>query len=381
MRMEFRNLKRQYVYLKEKIDENIRSVIESSSFIGGHIVEVLEHDLASCVNVKHCITCANGTDALQIALMVWGIGKGDAVFVPDFTFFSSGEVVSAVGATPIFVDVSNDTFNMNPLSLEEQIRRVIEVGRLAPKVIIAVDLFGQPAEHYEIRRLADKYELLVLEDGAQGFGSRINCNKACSFGDISTTSFFPAKPLGCYGDGGALFTDNDEWAEIIRSIKVHGKGFNKYDNVRIGMNSRLDAIQAAVLEVKLPVFMTDELLKEQKIAAKYTEQLHDIVKTPSILKDFFPSWAQYTIQLPERKHRDNLQKYLKDNNIPSMVYYQKPMHRQKAFENNDYEYDEEMYQVTNKLCETVLSLPFDPYKNDEEIDLVCETIKKYMGSL
>ena len=259
--MEFRNLKRQYEYLKSDIDKNIQSVISNTSFIGGEMVSRLEHDLASYVNVKHCITCANGTDALQLALMAWRIGKGDAVFVPDFTFFSTGEVVSAVGATPVFMDVRKDTFNMDVNSLEEQIKKVKEQGRLNPRVVIPVDLFGQPAEYDEIRRICNREGLLLLEDGAQGFGGRIGEKKTCSFGDISTTSFFPAKPLGCYGDGGAVFTDNDEWAELIRSYKVHGKGTNKYDNVRIGMNSRLDTIQAAVLLAKLPVFMTEGSLR------------------------------------------------------------------------------------------------------------------------
>ncbi len=379
--MEFRNLKKQYIYLKDEIDKKMSEVIDSASFIGGEMIDVLEHDLSSYVNIRHCITCANGTDALQIALLVWNIGKGDAVFVPDFTFFSSGEVVAAVGATPIFVDVRSDTFNVNPVSLEEQIRRILDEGKLIPKVIVSVDLFGQPAEYDEIRKIADKYKLFILEDGAQGYGGRINDVKACAFGDISTTSFFPAKPLGCYGDGGAIFTDNDEWAEVIRSIKVHGKGKSKYDNVRIGMNSRLDAIQAAVLVAKLPIFMTEELLKEQEIAVKYTYNLKDIVKTPSVLKGYYSSWAQYTIQLPNRHIRDGLQQYLRNKNIPSMIYYQKPMHRQTAFESVGYVYNDEMFTVAETLCDTVLSLPFDPYKDDEEIGLICDEIKRYMGGI
>lgn len=377
--MEFRDLKRQYEYLKTDIDKNIQSVLDSTSFIGGEMINHLEHDLASYVNVKHCITCANGTDALQLALMAWGIGEGDAIFVPDFTFFSTGEVVPAVGATPIFVDVRKDTFNIDINSLEEQIKKVKEQGRLNPKVVIPVDLFGQPAEYDEIRRVADREGLLVLEDGAQGFGGRIGDKKACSFGDISTTSFFPAKPLGCYGDGGAIFTDNDEWAELIRSYKVHGKGSNKYNNVRIGMNSRLDSIQAAILLAKLPVFVTEEVEKANSIAYKYTEALKDFVTTPVVLKGYTSSWAQYTIQLKDQKTRDGVQAYLKEQSIPSMVYYQKPMHRQSAFSDNGYDYDDDMYSNTNQLCDTVLSLPFHPYIQDDEIDMVCDSIMKCLG--
>ena len=377
--MEFRDLKRQYEYLKVDIDKNIQSVIDSTSFIGGEMVSRLEHELAGYVNVKHCITCANGTDALQLALTAWDIREGDAVFVPDFTFFSSGEVVSAVGATPIFVDVRKDTFNIDINSLEEQIGIVKEQERLKPKVIIAVDLFGQPAEYDEIRRICNREELLLLEDGAQGFGGRIGEKKACSFGDISTTSFFPAKPLGCYGDGGAIFTDNDDWAELIRSYKVHGMGMNKYDNVRIGMNSRLDSIQAAVLLAKLPVFMTEEVEKANTVANKYTEALKGVVTTPIVIKNYSCSWAQYTIQLKNQEIRDGLKVYLKKQGIPSMVYYQKPMHRQVAFNTNGYENIGDMYPNTYLLCDTVLSLPFHPYMDISEIEEAVKCIRRFVN--
>ena len=381
VRMEFRDLKRQYAIIKDRVDYNIAKVIESTCFIGGQMVDALEDELAMFIDSKHCITCANGTDALLIALMAWGIGKNDAVFVPDFTFFSSGEVVSTLGATPIFVDVRKDTFNIDAKSLEEQIRATIEAGRLNPKAIIAVDLFGQTAEYDEIANIGKKYGLYILEDGAQGFGGRIGNKMACSFGDIATTSFFPAKPLGCYGDGGAIFTNNDEWAEVMRSIKVHGKGTNKYDNVRIGMNSRLDSIQAAVLNAKLPVFINEELINEQEIAYKYTQQLKDIVKTPVILNNYISSWAQYTIKLDDRQIRDGLQLSLRKEGVPTMIYYSKPMHRQKAFMDNGYEYDDEKFPVTNRLCDTVLSIPFHPYLIDEEISMVCDCIKRYINKI
>ncbi len=238
--MEFRDLKKQYQMHRQEIDNAIKTVVNEAHFISGPQVTQLEEKLAAYVGVKHCIACANGTDALQLTLMAWGIAAGDAVFVPDFTFFSSGEVVPLVGASPVFVDIDADTYNISPESLERAIEYVIQNTDLKPRVIVAVDLFGQPADYEKIRRIADKYDLLVLEDAAQGFGGRVGERRACSFGDISITSFFPAKPLGCYGDGGAVFTDNDEWADLLRSLHVHGKGGDKYDNIRIGLNSRLD---------------------------------------------------------------------------------------------------------------------------------------------
>ena len=330
--MEFRDLKRQYQSLKSDIDLRMHEVIEQTNFIQGKQVVELEKQLADYTGVKHCVSCANGTDALQLALMAWNVGEKDAVFVPDFTFFSSGEVVSAVNAVPIFVDVEQDTYNVDCNSLESMIQKIIQEGKLQPKVIVTVDLFGQPADYSKIRKIADKYHLYILEDAAQGFGGRIGNKMVCSFGDISTTSFFPAKPLGCYGDGGAIFTDNDEWAELLKSYRVHGKGSSKYDNVRIGMNSRLDTLQAAILLAKLPAFSDKELEWMQDIAVKYTERLKNIVETPFIKEGFYSSWAQYTIQLSNKMVRDGLQVYLKEQGIPSAVYYQKPMHRQAAFE-------------------------------------------------
>lgn len=374
--MEFRDLKRQYQAIKDDIDSKIHEVIEQTNFIQGKQVADLEKQLADYVGVKHCVACANGTDALQLALMTWGIGKGDAVFVPDFTFFSSGEAVSAVNAVPVFVDIEPDTYNIDCNSLETLIQGVIQEGRLQPKAIVAVDLFGQPADYERVRKVAEKYHMLLLEDAAQGFGGRIGEKRACSFGDIATTSFFPAKPFGCYGDGGAVFTDNEEWAQLLRSYRVHGKGSSKYDNVRIGMNSRLDTLQAAVLLAKFPVFIEKELDRMQHIAADYTQQLKDVVHTPYIKEEIYSSWAQYTIQLPDKTVRDGLQAYLKEQGIPSAVYYQKPMHRQEAFAGN--KYDDRDYPATNRLSETVLSLPFHPYMEVEEISLVVNAVRKYL---
>lgn len=370
--MEFRDLKKQYSVLKKDIDEAILKVAADCNFISGNQVKALEEELADYVGVKHCISCANGTDALSIAMMAWGIGKGDAVFVPDFTFFSSGEIVSHCGATPVFVDVDENTFNISADSLENAVIKVKNEGILTPKAVVAVDLFGLPADFDAVRKVTDKYGLLVLEDGAQGFGGRIGDKMACSLGDISTTSFFPAKPLGCYGDGGALFTDDDGLAELIRSIRVHGKGTQKYDNVRIGLNSRLDTIQAAVLSIKLKALKAYELDDINKAAGKYTERLSGFVKTPVIPSGFYSSWAQYTLKLKSREQRDCVQAALKERGIPTMVYYPKPMHRQLAFGIGEtYDFD---CSVTEKLCDTVLSLPMHPYLTDDDIETVCENV-------
>ena len=372
--MQFRDLKKQYQALKKDIDPAMIQVATDCNFINGQQVKELERELADYVGVKHCVTCANGTDALTMAMMAWDIKEGDAVFVPDFTFFSSGEIVAHAGAAPVFVDVDLDTFNISEESLVAQIENVIKDGKLRPRAIVAVDLFGLPADFKALKKIADKYGLLLLEDGAQGFGGSIDGKKACSFGDISTTSFFPAKPLGCYGDGGAVFTDDDETAQLLESIRIHGKGDGKYDNVRIGLNSRLDTIQAAILSIKLKAFRDYELQDINQAAQLYTEKLKDIVKTPIIPDGFYSSWAQYTIQLENREIRNKIQQDLKAKDIPSMIYYQKPMHKQGAF--GGQAGSDELFPNTIKLCDTVLSLPIHPYITEEDIALVASVIKE-----
>lgn len=420
--MQFRDLKKQYQVLKDDIDAAMIQVATDCNFISGNQVKELEQQLADFVGAKHCVTCANGTDALSIAMMVWGLGPGDAVFVPDFTFFSSGEIVSHCGATPIFVDVDERTFNMDIDSLKHAISKVRADGIYEPRAVVAVDLFGLPADFWTIKQICQEEGLYLLEDGAQGFGGAITSNdsdascatqkRACSFGDISTTSFFPAKPLGCYGDGGALFTDNDEWADLMRSICVHGKGAMKYDNVRIGLNSRLDTLQAGILKVKLEAFDYYELEDVNKAAAYYYEAFADCfdsagedtlgnsdrddapvnstsedalvystgkgdIKLPLIPEGFYSSWAQFTIQVSDEATRDGLQAALKEAGIPSMIYYIKPMHKQLAFDlPEDYEFP---CPVTEKLCKTVLSLPMHPYLSKEDAEFVVSTIKAYMG--
>ncbi len=375
--MEFRDLKTQYKKYKNQIDEAIDDVINSTSFISGSEVDRLENRLAKYVGVKHCITCANGTDALALVLKAWGIGPGDAVFVPDFTFFASAEVVSLVGATPIFVDVNADTFNIDCIDLERQIKKIKTQGVLVPKVIMPVDLFGLLADYDSISKIARENHLFVLEDAAQGFGAEYNGVKACSFGDAATTSFFPAKPLGCYGDGGAIFTNDSDLTNILKSLRVHGKGLDKYDNVRIGYNSRLDTIQAAVLNIKLDAFEKQELEDVNKVFSYYNEKLSDYICVPFIPKGYKSSFAQYTIKLQSIEKRDSLKEHLRLNGIPSMIYYVKGMHSQTAFANLGYM--DEDYPVTMMLCDTVLSLPMHPYLTKKDVDYITKHIILYLN--
>lgn len=374
--MQFRDLQRQYQQLKNEIDDAVKEALSAAEFISGTQVSVLEKMLAGYTGVRHCITCGNGTDAISLALSAWGTGSKDAVFVPDFTFFSSGECPAVLGAVPVFTDVKKATFNMDPDSLERCIQKVIADGKYTPKAVVSVDLFGLPAEYDKIRLICDKYGLLLLEDGAQGFGGAIRGRRACSFGDISTTSFFPAKPLGCYGDGGAVFTDNSQAAALIRSIAVHGKNKNdKYDNVRLGMNSRLDTIQAAILIPKFQAFRDYELYEVNKAAAWYTEMLKGIpgLELPQIPEGYSSSWAQYAVLLPLGTDRAAVQNKMREAGIPTMVYYAKPMHRQGAFQGT-YSADADC-PVAEELCGRVLCLPIHPYLTKTEAEMTVESLK------
>lgn len=375
--MKFRDLGRQYQALRVELDTAMQSVLTSTAFINGEAVQELERELEVYVGMNHCVTCANGTDALQLALRAMGIGPGDAVFVPDFTFFASAEVVAAVGATPVFVDVDEETFNMSVESLQEAYdRKSLHRGN-TPKAVMTVDLFGLPAAYPQISDFARKHSLMIIEDAAQGFGGAIDGRKACSLGDISATSFFPAKPLGCYGDGGAVFTNDARWAELMESLKVHGKGGDKYDNVRIGVNSRLDTLQAAILRVKLRALERYELDEVERVASTYTALLENAVVTPRVPEGYTSSWAQYTIQLESSEVRTALQAHLKSRGVPSVVYYPKPMHLQTAF--SYLQLPGSICPTASRLCETVLSLPMHPYMTREEIELVAGEILLFLG--
>ena len=372
--MEFRDLKAQYLALQEKIDANIKEVLLEGQFIFGRQVGELEEKLAEYVGVEHCISCANGTDALLLVLLAWGIGPGDAVFTTDFTFVASASVASVRGATPVLVDIDPQTFNICPDALETAIERTLREGKLTPKVIIPVDLFGLPADYPRIEEIAKKYNLLILEDGAQGFGGNINGKRVCSDWDAATTSFFPAKPLGCYGDGGAIFTNNDELANTLRSIRAQGRSLeDKYDNRAVGVNSRLDTLQAAILLPKLEAFIEYELEAVNKVAEFYTEQLSGVVQTPFIPDGYYSSWAQYTITLENKEQRDSLQRHLKEQGIPSMVYYPRPLHTQTVFANLGQ--DPSLFPNSRKAAETVLSLPMHPYLSEACIKNVVGRIK------
>lgn len=371
--MQFRDLGAQYRALKAEIDAGIQEVINSSAFILGKQVGELETELAAYVGRKYCVACGNGTDALQLGLMTFGVGPGDAVFTSDFTYFASAGTSSIIGATPVFVDIDITSFNMDPDDLEKQIQRVLQEGRLTPKAIVPVDLFGLPADYDRILPIAEKYGLKVLEDAAQGFGGSIRGKLAGSFGELSATSFFPAKPLGCYGDGGAIFTDDEEVDARLRSLRAQGKSpLDKYDNREIGMNSRLDTLQAAILLAKFRAFREYELDAVNQVARWYTERLKGCYKTPEVPEGFRSSWAQYTILMDSREERNKKQADLKAQGIPSMVYYPRGLHQQEAY--RWMQLNDAMYPETVKATDCVLSLPMHPYLTEEEVERVCRVL-------
>lgn len=356
--------------LGSKLDEAVSRVLDHGGFILGPEVRQLEAALAQFTGAKEVVSCANGTDALSLVLMAKGVKGGDAVFCPSFTFAATAEVVALVGATPVFVDVEPDTFNMDAGSLAGAIEDARQAG-LAPVGIIPVDLFGQLADYDRILPLADEHRLWVLCDAAQGFGGHYKGRVAGSIGDVTTTSFFPAKPLGCYGDGGAIFTNDAELASVIRSLRVHGQGTDKYDNVRIGLNGRLDTLQAAILIEKLKIF-PDEFAKRQRVAARYTEGLKDFVIIPRVLDGCESAWAQYTIRVPAAK-RDVVAKRLKDRGIPTAIYYPKPLHQQTAY--RGYPVAGGALKISDKLAGEVLSLPMHPYLEPSTQDFIIDEVK------
>jgi UDP-2-acetamido-2-deoxy-ribo-hexuluronate aminotransferase len=368
--MQFIDLKAQYDVVKDEIRSQLDNVMENQAFIQGPEVHEFEQKMAAYCGAKRVITCANGTDALQLAMMALGIGRGDAVFVPSFTYTATAEVILLLGAQPVFVDSDPVTFNIDYDSAEAAVQQVNANGEWRPAALLTVDLFGQPVDYHKARQLADRHGLAFISDAAQGFGASFGGARIGSgLADITTTSFFPAKPLGCYGDGGAVFTDNDEWADTIRSISLHGKGKEKYDVVRVGVNSRLDTLQAAILLAKLEIF-GQELEKRHEIAAKYSELLAGHVATPLLPNqgDRF-AWAQYTIKVP---NRDAMQARLRTDGIPSNVYYPRPMHLQPAY--LTFGGGEGALPVAEQLSQEVLSLPMHPYLQDGEIRQICSAV-------
>jgi dTDP-4-amino-4,6-dideoxygalactose transaminase len=364
----FIDLQAQRRRLGEPLNRAIQAAVEGGQWVMGPQVMELEEKLAAFAGAKHCITCANGTDALMIVLRAWDIGPGDAVFVPAFTFAASAEVVALVGASPVFVDVLEDTFNMDPASLEAAIAMVRQTTSLRPRAVMPVDLFGQPAEYRAIEAITTREKLKLLCDTAQGFGSVLDGRRTGTIGDAAATSFFPAKPLGCYGDGGATFTNDDALAELLRSIRIHGQGRDKYENVRIGVNSRLDTIQAAILLEKLKIFPA-EIEERERIAVGYNQRLgqSNKIRVPRVIAGAQSTWAQYTIQVSDR---DKVQTSLKERGIPTAIYYPIPLSHQKGYRH----YPSAATAVSEKLSKTVISLPMHPYLDDRTLETISEAV-------
>ncbi|MBN1576772.1 MAG: DegT/DnrJ/EryC1/StrS family aminotransferase [Chitinispirillaceae bacterium] len=374
--MEFIDLKKQYALIEKSVRKRISAVLEHANFIMGPEVKELEEKLSRYVGTRHCLTCASGTDALLLALMAKNVGPGDAIFTTPFSFIATAEVITLLGATPVFVDIDERTYNIDPIQLEATIESLSKghvpspgtPSNLKPRGIIPVDLFGLPADYDAINNIAHKYGLFVLEDAAQSFGAEYKGGKACSLAEIAAASFFPAKPLGCYGDGGALFIDDDSLFEILSSLRVHGKGADKYDNVRIGINGRLDTLQAAILLEKMEIF-PGEIEKRQRIASRYIDGLRNIIQTPIIPSGYSSAWAQFTVST---ERRTDLLNRLKEKNIPTAVYYPKPLHLQTAF--GFLHYGKGSLPVSEKASQEVFSLPMSPYLEEKDQDSVIETI-------
>lgn len=372
----FIDLKAQQARIRPQIDAAVARVLDHGAYIMGPEVAAFEKEMAAFCGVKHALSCANGTDALALGLMAKGVGPGDAVLVPSFTFAATAEVVAWVGATPVFVDSRADTYNMDPDSLEIALDTA-KKANLKPVGIIPVDLFGQPADYDSIEAIAKHNGLWMMADAAQSFGASYRGVKAGNIGDMATTSFFPAKPLGCYGDGGAIFTNDDEVAAIIKSLRVHGQGSDKYDNIRVGMNARLDTMQAAILSEKLKIF-PEEILARQATADIYDEILRGAVQTPHVRPDATSVWAQYTVLLPQGADRDKIAAQLKEAGIPSMVYYVKPLHQQKAYDR--YPTAGNGLPVCEDLAARVLSLPMSGYVDADDARYIAMTFKDIVNN-
>jgi dTDP-4-amino-4,6-dideoxygalactose transaminase len=374
--MQFIDLKRQQQRIEESLKKRIAAVLLHGNYILGPEIQELEQKLAEYVGAKYCVSCASGTDALLLPLMAHNVGPGDAIFVPPFTFMATAEVVSLVGATPIFVDIDPVTYAIDP---EKLLASILDLKRgnapsiktpagLKPRGIIPVDLFGLPADYDSINRIAQEHGLFVIEDAAQSFGATYKGKKSCSLAEIAATSFFPAKPLGCYGDGGALFSNDDTFIDICKSLRVHGQGVDKYTNIRIGVNGRMDTLQAAILLAKLEIF-DDELKQRRIVAGRYGRLLKDSVATPSVPADSLSAWAQYSIQ---SDHRDEIMQRLKTAGIPTAIYYPKPLHLQDAFSYLGYE--KGSMPVSERAADRIFSVPMHPYLTEEEQERIASII-------
>jgi len=386
--MDFIDLKTQQTRIKETLNNNIQNVLSHGSYIMGPEIKQLEAKLAAYTKTKHAISCASGTDALLMALMAYGVKPGDAIFTTPFTFIATAEVIALLGATPIFVDIDPKTYNIDPAKLSLAIKALknndpssypLPITHnplpIVPKGIIPVDLFGLLADYEAINNIAKENGLFVVEDAAQSFGANYKDKMSCAFGNIACTSFFPAKPLGCYGDGGMCFTDNDQLADKMNSIKVHGKGSDKYDNIRIGINGRLDTLQAAILLAKFDIF-PEEVELRQIVAQRYTNLLSHY---PSPITPYLPSgarsaWAQYSLLAKDEEHRTALLKNLQDNKIPSAIYYPKPLHMQTAFAYLGYKKGD--FPVSEDCANRIFSLPMHPYLEEQDQKKIAEVLNR-----
>ncbi|MFC1578452.1 DegT/DnrJ/EryC1/StrS family aminotransferase [Thermodesulfobacteriota bacterium] len=384
--MQFIDLATQQKRIRKNIEANITAVLDHGKYIMGPEIKAIEGRLAEYTGVKHAIGCASGTDALLLALLAGRIGPGDAVFTSPFTFIATAEVISLLGATPVFVDIEPETFNIDPAKLDQAVSALkandsnlhpLPIANnplpLTPKGVIAVDLFGLPADYERIDAVARKHDLFVIEDAAQSFGAELNGKKAGTFGNIACTSFFPAKPLGCYGDGGMCFTDDDQLANIMDSLRVHGKGDHKYDNVRIGINGRLDSLQAAILLAKFDIF-PEEIELRQQAAKRYTEffNTQPDINPPFVPQGYKSAWAQYSILATDEQQRSDLQNQLKEAGVPTAIYYPQPLHLQSAFSSLGYQIGD--FPISEDCTRRIFSLPMHPYLTEEEQNKIAGVI-------
>jgi UDP-2-acetamido-2-deoxy-ribo-hexuluronate aminotransferase len=369
--MQFIDLAAQQKRIRLQLEERIKKVLDHGQYILGPEIKELEEKLAAFTGVPYAVSVASGTDALLMPLLVEKVGPGDAVFTSTFTFIATAEVIALLGATPVFVDIDPETFNIDPSKLETAIKQTVAKKKLIPKGIIPVDLFGQPADYRAIQAIAGKYNLFVLEDAAQSFGASQNGKKAGALARVGATSFFPAKPLGCYGDGGMIFTDDNTIHEQLLSIRVHGQGVDKYTNVRVGINGRMDSLQAAVLLAKLSIF-PEEIELRQEVAARYGQLLAGSVKVPNIRNENISAWAQYSVRHPQR---DEIIKKLRENGIPTAIYYPIPLHLQEAFTNLGHAKND--FPAAEKIAKEIFSLPMHPYLESQAQEKICQIIRQF----